>query len=494
MKYLFLLGCFFLQLTIKAQNISQAEYFLDTDPGRGNGTSIAFSPGTNISLSIPLSSVTKGFHVFYIRVKDSLNVWSLTQSQPIFNDYISAQPNTISRVEYFLDSDPGAGNGNPISYTPGSDVSVNLPVNTVNKGFHVIYVRAKDANGNWSLIQSTPFYNDYISVLPNLKKAEYFFDTDPGFGNGTNISISNAANISQNFVADISGLSVGQHKFYVRAKDSLNHWSLMQNSSFTVCNSLNAPLISGNTNFFNGDTIKLYGSTVIGASSYLWNGPNSFSSGNLNIQINNATASMAGIYTLIAIKSGGTICDTSSPATITMNITPDSLSLSTDSIYAPFAGSIANVTISSNRSWNISSNQIWATINPASGSGNGNFAVTTIVNPGVERIATITATAGSITKYVYLVQHPNTTGLKAINYIEPITIFPNPTNGKFVLDFGQIRGNKSIQVFDLMGKEILDIQTENTDIEIDLAGNGKGMYFIKVLSKKRIFITKVLLE
>ena len=61
------------------QNITQVEYFVDSDPGFGNGTSIGISAGTDLNPSITadLSSLSDGFHVLYVRAKDTEGDWSV---------------------------------------------------------------------------------------------------------------------------------------------------------------------------------------------------------------------------------------------------------------------------------------------------------------------------------------------------------------------------------------------------------------------------------
>ena len=60
----------------------------------------------------------------------------------------------INRVEYYIDEDPGLGNGSTqgIAFSPAKDITVSFTVNISDKGpgLHVIGVRSRDANGAWS--------------------------------------------------------------------------------------------------------------------------------------------------------------------------------------------------------------------------------------------------------------------------------------------------------------------------------------------------------
>ncbi|MEP7202423.1 MAG: Ig-like domain-containing protein [Ilumatobacteraceae bacterium] len=66
---------------------------------------------------------------------------------------LATDPRGISRVEYFVDTDPGSGQGIPLTNTAGSfsaPFGSNLTVGT-----HMVGVRALDGAGNWSAISTT---------------------------------------------------------------------------------------------------------------------------------------------------------------------------------------------------------------------------------------------------------------------------------------------------------------------------------------------------
>src|SRR3954470_579440 len=125
----------------------------------------------------------------------------------------SASAQNITRAEYFVDNDPGFGNASAITINPGEDVSVNFQfdISSLGFGFHNLYVRSYvspypvlvDGNtvvkGGWSLTSVRTFYKENISsannALPNITGVEYFIDTDPGFGNGSNIPLTPGTDI-----------------------------------------------------------------------------------------------------------------------------------------------------------------------------------------------------------------------------------------------------------------------------------------------------------
>ena len=136
---------------------------------------------------------------------------------------------SISQIEYFFDNDPGFGNGNQLSFSHSNNVTLNfnLDISNLPAGVHSIFIRAKDDSNRWSLYtKKNIFIIAGHQAIPSITNVEYFWDTDPGFGNGTPVSISTGTSVDQNFIIDITNMSPGVHSLYIRAKDAYNNWSL----------------------------------------------------------------------------------------------------------------------------------------------------------------------------------------------------------------------------------------------------------------------------
>jgi len=73
-------------------------------------------------------------------------------------------------------------------------------------------------------------------------------------------------------------------------------------------------------------------------------------------------------------------------------------------------------------------------------------------------------------------------------------VFPNPTSGIFKLSFAQVTGEKVIEITDLTGKTIKSISTEDSQLNIDLTNEAKGVYFIMITDGNSVFSTKVVLD
>jgi hypothetical protein len=222
-----------------AQQISKTEYFIDTDPGFGNGVAVPLTPAadlTNISFNVPVTGLTPGFHTLFVRSQDELGHWSHTPAKGFYKNGTGpeiADPASILAGEYFVDIDPGFGSGTPLSLTPGTDISsllFSLDLGSVSRGSHQLFVRFKDSRGNWGQTTARSFFHDQLQTSDTtralLVAGEYFFDIDPGFGKGIRIPVNGSQDDALSLSADINGLSPGFHQLFVRFLDSKNNWSL----------------------------------------------------------------------------------------------------------------------------------------------------------------------------------------------------------------------------------------------------------------------------
>ena len=65
----------------------------------------------------------------------------------------------------------------------------------------------------------------------DISSLEYFFDTDPGLGNGTIIDVADVASLDENFSIPTTSLPIGTHRMFLRVKNSDNTWSMYDNNT-----------------------------------------------------------------------------------------------------------------------------------------------------------------------------------------------------------------------------------------------------------------------
>ena len=229
-------------------NITRVEYFIDTDPGMGNGTAVTITPASNladVAFTINPAALSKGTHIVGTRARDANGNWSHTNFWLFYNPFTNtatpAAPGNITNVEYYIDIDPGVGNALPISVAATANVQDNnfiISTTNLTQGTHMVGARAKDANGNWSQTNNwlfvKPFTNTIASALPNITAMEYFVDYDPGMGNGTTVPITAGTNFTDlAFSVDVTNLVAGSHFIVARTRDANGNWSMVNNWAFT---------------------------------------------------------------------------------------------------------------------------------------------------------------------------------------------------------------------------------------------------------------------
>jgi hypothetical protein len=221
------------------QEIIAAEYFIDTDPGPGMGTSIDINAGTSISLeSLVPTNIATGFHKLAVRTMSTAGVWSSTKSRMFVVNVDNSNPiEEIDAAEFFLNTDPGAGQGTPIDLTQSTSVSLqsSVPLN-VPTGVYKICIRTHSTSGLWSNTAARLFLvkTGGVTTFYEVVAAEYFVDTDPGEGLGTAITLTPGTEVVADGTVATDGLSSGQHTLGVRFKGSTGMWSQVSTAPFTV--------------------------------------------------------------------------------------------------------------------------------------------------------------------------------------------------------------------------------------------------------------------
>ncbi len=144
----------------------------------------------------------------------------------LLSGFILLLPAAINRIEYFWDTDPGYGNGTPLSFSGGDDatVSANISAANLSGGLHVLYTRARDNTGKWSQTGHRLLFKSGTDPA-NITRLEYYFDADPGYGNGTALSFSPGSQVVYLDAIGTAGLPYGMHTLNIRARNTLGYWS-----------------------------------------------------------------------------------------------------------------------------------------------------------------------------------------------------------------------------------------------------------------------------
>jgi hypothetical protein len=241
------------------QQISRVEYFVNTDPGFGLATNATLPIGDSILFPINLTDLPNGINTLYIRILDSNGKWSQTQSRPFIKQIPHIENvSEITKVEYFIDTDPGLGKGIELNGFIDDSMSFTVDLSELDEGIHTLYIRTMDDSGKWSQTQSRLFINYQMPLndLPNIVYVEYFIDMIGNFGEGTPVEIYNpSSTMAIEVLVDLTHVPLGEHTFYVRAKDRNGIWGMTQSIDFLVCpyiqNNLDHSICEGESYTYN---------------------------------------------------------------------------------------------------------------------------------------------------------------------------------------------------------------------------------------------------
>jgi hypothetical protein len=239
--------------------ITAIEYFFNNDPGFGKGISIPVNVGKHqqLAVNLPLDKLELGFNTLYVRAKSEPGTWGHTfQSSFLVTRLPDAIRSKITALEYFIDTDPGVGKAIPISLQPDYHIvaDVTLSLDALSDGQHLLFVRAKDDRGVWSAVFQQQFMVTPIqSEMPVITKAEYFVNTDPGFGKGIPVPINTPRKtVTKIFDVAPKQLTTGNDTVYIRVQDDRGKWSptyskIIQTVETASGNPPENPVVSGIT-------------------------------------------------------------------------------------------------------------------------------------------------------------------------------------------------------------------------------------------------------
>lgn len=183
----------------KSSEIVGSEYFFDEDPGEGKGKFVETAADATAAIVInetDLSKLKPGFHELYSRALSNTNTWTAPFSTPyIYFPVVSP----IKRAEFYIDKDPGEGNGKPAS-SFGTSVAFQINSSLLREGNHTLYIRTQDQMGNWNVDYGIPFSYSYatgqahwrnnVSISPNPAMFNFDVNIDDKTGSRANISIT----------------------------------------------------------------------------------------------------------------------------------------------------------------------------------------------------------------------------------------------------------------------------------------------------------------
>ena len=114
------------------------------------------------------------------------------------------------------------------TYLWSNNATVSI-LNGLSTGTYTVTV----SDGNCPVIKDFIITNQGFNA-GNISAAEYYFDTDPGCGNGIPIITWAADTVDFMTIASLTGLSPGFHNLFIRTRDTYGRWSLDKSTIFYI--------------------------------------------------------------------------------------------------------------------------------------------------------------------------------------------------------------------------------------------------------------------
>ncbi len=231
--------------------IESTEYFIDEDPGLGQGVSLDHTIAAAIGIGeiIDLSGIGLGKHRIYIRSKGTSGTWGLPRYQDVFIEEQPLASVPIGATEYYIDIDPGLSSGIQIAHAMGENIDVSEVIDStaLDPGKHRIYTRSQSTSGTWGLPRYQDVYIEEQSEVPRsplLTHGEYFIDIDPGIGNAQALIFTPVDSVLINSTISIMDTDEGPHNFYLRFGNEFGVWGIPTTREFAY---LHTATIATNT-------------------------------------------------------------------------------------------------------------------------------------------------------------------------------------------------------------------------------------------------------
>lgn len=300
------------------KSVNAAEYFLDTIGANGSGTALTVgSPAGTVTVgpfTIDAASLPVGLHTVFIHARDSADLWGGFDAEAFYVDRVgpdsvglSLDPEhtngtssvaltgtaddvlngnqNVTDAEFRIDSQAAAPTAMSVTPPPAAiaEITATIPqasVNGLTQGAHTIFVRSRDAFGNWGAYSSVTLTvdrtgpdgsnaeigpspnNGSVSIDPNsfelqasadftdptaggvnsdITRAEGFLGTTGAAGSGVVFLPTDGAfdSASENGyirfpLAQINGLSQGPHLFFMHARDAAGNWGPFTSATLIV--------------------------------------------------------------------------------------------------------------------------------------------------------------------------------------------------------------------------------------------------------------------
>jgi hypothetical protein len=224
--------------------INQYEYWFDGNYAVRQQQTITGTPQYFLNTGFSTASLSAGLHCLHLRFKDDSSKYSNTISQFFYNKAAGpAASASINAIQYWFDNNFSAAGLQTITLTPAANVNLALNAAALSDGLHLLHIRGRDINNQWSSTISQFLYKANPSGATGtngITAFQYWFDSQPGQAQTTAINPAEQLQFSAALPTHL--LTKGLHTLQLRFLDKTNQWSTVSSQFVYITNPANASI------------------------------------------------------------------------------------------------------------------------------------------------------------------------------------------------------------------------------------------------------------
>jgi len=252
------------KIVFSSHYILGAEYYIDNDPGEGNGISLLPSDGKfdnnyeHVNSEIDLSNVSVGVHTIFVRMMNEQGKWGISRQYKF--EVIGDKD--VVEYQYYIQKN-NLQNDKIIeekALTNNNIIELTIDSSTFEVGLYRTFFRLKDSENKWGSYRQKVFE---ISPPAIIESAAFFINTITDEGIELSPSDGSFNEPDEKMIGEIEtyNLEEGSHTVYIKILDSYQRVTMCENTFNILGNSLIkgalTTLLSGSKNPIIGATIIL---------------------------------------------------------------------------------------------------------------------------------------------------------------------------------------------------------------------------------------------
>ncbi len=507
-----------------AQNvIERSQYWFNNNFDVAVTENIAMPEETiAFSESISTAHLSDGLHTFHIRFQGNEYKWSSTLSSFFYKtETQEAMENNIAEYQYWLNNDFDDAVTATANNQQTFVMDENIDFSEITDGLHSFHIRFKDSTGKWSNTISNFLYKMPTRKITDNKITNYRYWFNDNFDEAVVVELNEPVNpFNLLSLMDLKLISAGDYEIHFQFRDKESKWSSVLSEEFTKIITPYAYFTVDNSEFCNDGTVQ-FSNHSVDSDTYHWD----FDDGNSSVDIEpvhyfespgeyNVTltasdhesgkestySSVIYIYPEYEFVENHEICDSdvyswhgqdyfeagTYYAEYKTEYECDSVYILNLSIY-----DLPEVTINGlDETYCLNASPISMTGIPQGGIFNGAGVNDDIFDPGSAGIGTWEIS------YSFIDENNcknNDTLIVTVEYCTGIakqnsflgSIYPNPTDGNFIIELDNIHTDVNIIITDIKGNTVYSGSfKEASVIEGALKSESAGVFFVIVNSNE----------